>query len=350
MSNLSTSAAFSVPANETERLEVIRSLMPSHITTTPELDALTELVRDVFGTASAAVTIIDDDWQRVAATAGIKATSCSREQSVCNHVVFTGQPFVVPDFRDDERFSAMPYVTDNPGFRFYAGAPMNLQSGITVGALCLIDTVPRTFSSQQMDQLKKFTVIATGLLQLQKANICLRNDEALLKHAALTDPLTGFYNRSALPEIVDRIMDQSLQRGEEVGLLLLDLDRFKSINDVHGHGAGDDLLQQAAARIRSAIREGDIPVRVGGDEFAIFLTSPLNSNLLKSTAEGLLDAFRLPFDVADRQLTVPLSIGVTLAPRDGLSRAELEHHVDLALYSAKAHGRNRYVMFDKSMI
>jgi diguanylate cyclase (GGDEF)-like protein len=124
------------------------------------------------------------------------------------------------------------------------------------------------------------------------------------------------------------------------------MDGFKSINDTLGHHIGDEVLREAANRIRSVIRSGDIVVRMGGDEFAIFVPNPPNTEALVSVSERLLSAFRSPFTIEGNTILARLSIGAALAPQGGRRRRELLRNVDGALYSAKAAGRDCYVVFN----
>ena len=341
---------FEVPANEADRLVSVRSLLPSHISTTPELDILTELVKDVFHAASCAVTIIDEDWQRIASTAGIKATSCAREQSACTYVVQSGQSFIVQDMSSHAAFFDKAYVTGDPAFRFYAGFPLEIDAGLTLGALCIIDTQPRTFSADQCEEMRRFAQLASALLRLQRKNIYLQNDTEHLRKNALTDPLTRLYNRRALKEHVAPVLRQLFTQKQSAGILLLDMDNFKTINDTYGHPVGDKLLKQAADRIRSVIEPADMPVRIGGDEFCIIMPTVQNAVQLEGVANRLVEAFRVPFLIAGTELVSAVSIGTLLAPEDGQSSEELSYHADKALYIAKARGRNCAVRFDRSML
>lgn len=338
-----------LPANEIDRLAAVRALMPSQVQSTPELDALTTLARMVFQTPMAAVTIVDEDWQHIAANAGLETVGCTREQSLCTQVVRTGHCFVVPDLTDDEVFRNLPYVEGDPQFRFYAGTPVELEPGLTVGALCVLDTAPRQLNANEIETLRNFGTVAGGLLRLRRSNILLSLEETALKTAAMTDPLTGFYNRKALTTIVDGVIDAAIAENKDVGVLYMDLDGFKKINDRYGHPVGDAVLVEAARRIRSVIRADDTPIRLGGDEFALFLHAPSGVRVLESVAERLIQIFREPFEIEGKTIQARASIGAAVAPRDAASREELTRNVDAALYVAKARGRDRYVFFDKTM-
>jgi diguanylate cyclase (GGDEF)-like protein len=339
-----------IPENEVIRQMAVRALMPSQTEHSRELDALLALARMVFKVPFAAITIIDDDWQHVAASAGMAIGGCAREQSMCTQVVYSGKPFVIADLRADAAFQDLPYVCGEPEFRFYAGAPVEMEPGITVGALCILDTTPRQLSPDDIATLSNFGTVASGLLRLQRSNIMLRQEESVLKTAAITDPLTGFYNRSVLGSIVDAAILQAISADEQMGVLYMDMDGFKGINDRYGHPFGDAVLVEAAHRIRSAIRADDIPVRLGGDEFAIFLSARNGTAAFEAVAERLVIAFRAPFEIDGRAVSGRTSIGVVIAPHDGRTREELARKVDMALYEAKGRGRDRYVRFDASLL
>ncbi|RBO93447.1 diguanylate cyclase (GGDEF)-like protein [Pseudochrobactrum asaccharolyticum] len=341
---------FEVPANEAERLVSVRSLLPSDLTISDELNILTTLVQDVFHAASCSVTIIDEDWQRIAATSGIKAADCPREKSGCTHVVFSGQPLIVPDMRLHPAFRQQDYVTGEPGFRFYAGFPLAIDEGLTLGALCVIDTKPRDFDSHQCAEMRSFAQLASALLSLQRKNTMLQSDKVTLRKNALTDPLTQLYNRRALKEHVAPFLRQHTESKQSAGILLLDMDNFKTINDTYGHPAGDRLLKQAADRIRSVLGADDIPVRIGGDEFCVILPAVQNDTDLQIIADRMVEAFRMPFKISGHDVYSAASIGTLLTPEDGTTSEQLSRHADKALYMAKARGRNCAVRFDKSML
>ncbi|MGV2101293.1 diguanylate cyclase domain-containing protein [Rhizobium sp. 21-4511-3d] len=333
-----------LPANEAERLLAVRALNAVSRSSTPELAALAELARGVFETPFAAINIIDEDWQRVAGQAGMKLAECSRDLSICTRVVYANDLVIVPDLRRHPELSDMPYVTGDPHFRFYAGAPIEMEGSLAVGAFCILDVEPRDLSDAEIGNLSRFALVAGALLRLQKANMVMGLAETSLRAAAMTDPLTGFYNRTALASLVDGELERSLAASQTFGALYLDMDGFKGINDRLGHHAGDEVLREAANRIRAVIRAGDIAVRMGGDEFAVFIPNPPNAAALSSVAERLVAAFREPFEVEGISVGARLSIGGALAPQAGSNRIDLLKVVDAALYQAKAAGRDRYLI------
>jgi diguanylate cyclase (GGDEF)-like protein len=335
------------PSNEANRLIAVRSLNSAQKGATMEMEALTTLACGVFDTAFAAVHIIEEDWQRSAGHAGPVLGECGREQSVCTRVVYANDVIVVPDIRLDPELSMMPYVVGDPHFCFYAGAPVALDPGLAVGAFCILDTRPRQFSATQIETLRHFATVASALLRLQKSNIVMAMAEQDLRTAAMTDPLTGFFNRSALPAFIDRALAEALQAGRRFGALYIDLDDFKAINDRLGHHAGDDILRQGAERIRAVIRGTDIVVRMGGDEFAIFAPERCDRKSVVALAERLVAAFREPFVLEGKVVNVRVSVGAALAPEAGSDRQTLLKNVDDALYRAKSAGRDQFVLHRK---
>ncbi|SER67794.1 sensor domain-containing diguanylate cyclase [Rhizobium sp. NFR03] len=333
-----------IPDNEIDRLAAVRSIGIRAVETMPELQDLAFLARDVFECAFAAVNIVDQDWLRLTAQSGIHVERCSREESICQYVVHEGNVIVVPDLTLEPDMATLPYVAGEPHLRSYAGAPIELEPGLTVGSFCVMHTHPRELADRERRQLSEFARIASALFRLQRSNLLMVKGEKALRLAAMTDPMTGFYNRHALPELVDSEMRETLAAGRPFGAAYLDMDGFKGINDRHGHQTGDEVLRQAAVRIRSVIRSGDIPLRMGGDEFVIFFPDCGCEDALTIIAARLVDAFRAPFPVDGIEVMAHLSVGAAAAPQGGTSREKLLETVDRALYEAKANGRDRYVV------
>ena len=169
---------------------------------------------------------------------------------------------------------------------------------------------------------------------LRTSQTALRLHAAHLAEAAATDPLTGLANRSGLAQK----STQMLADGAAHALMLLDLDRFKPINDTHGHDAGDAVLRAVAARLQAAVRAGDIVARLGGDEFVILLARPLPDDQLEALALGLEAAVRQPVDFQGQALTVGASTGIARSPQDGRTLTELMRSADQAMYQAKQSG------------
>jgi len=164
-----------------------------------------------------------------------------------------------------------------------------------------------------------------------------------LRHRALHDPLTGLPNRALFAEQLDYALAQRASGG--VAVLLIDLDKFKTVNDTHGHAAGDDVLVSAAARLRSCLRPGDSAARLGGDEFAVLVSGLPAGEEDSAQAVGarLLTALQEESG-SPGEVHVGASIGIAMAT-PGMSPREVQHRADIALYRAKAAGRGRFELY-----
>ena len=188
------------------------------------------------------------------------------------------------------------------------------------------------------------------LAQYTFRDIRARKDaEARVRHMALHDALTGLPNRTLLMDRVNQAIAQARRDGTQVGLLLLDLDHFKHINDSLGHFVGDGLLEQVSQRLRAVLREVDTPARLGGDEFVVaacHLTGPADAEIL---AQRILEAMEPGFEVDGYALRVGTSIGISLYPSDGDNPSALLQAADTAMYQAKKKGRGTYRLFTRDL-
>ncbi len=171
---------------------------------------------------------------------------------------------------------------------------------------------------------------------------------AQLVERAQYDPLTRLPNRTLLGDRLHQLTLDADRKGRSVAVLLLDLDEFKLINDTLGHGAGDQLLTEVAARLRECVRAADTVARFGGDEFVVVV--PLNrADAATDVAERIVSSLRPRFRLRDRDVSALPSIGISLYPRDGTTPDNLIQAADTAMYSAKHAGKNQYRYFADSM-
>ncbi len=168
-----------------------------------------------------------------------------------------------------------------------------------------------------------------------------RSYEERLRRQAHFDDLTGLANRVQMIERLNATLESARRHHHQAALLCIDLDRFKQVNDSLGHACGDDVLKEAAQRLSSCVRHGDLLARMGGDEFVIILSrieNPLESEKL---AQKILNTFNPPFIHKDKDYLVTASIGIAIYPQDGETATSLQRNADLAMYKAKELGRNR---------
>lgn len=166
--------------------------------------------------------------------------------------------------------------------------------------------------------------------------------EERTRHLALHDPLTGLPNRALLNDRLAQAVERARRRRERVAVMLLDLDRFKAVNDALGHQAGDALLCEVAARLRAVARTSDTWARLGGDEFALVQEGLRSSQGIAAMAQRVLATLQRPFRINGQELDIAGSLGLTVYPEDGEAPAQLLHNADIALYRAKAAGRGRF--------
>ena len=174
-----------------------------------------------------------------------------------------------------------------------------------------------------------------------------KNSEYKIEHLAHYDALTGLANRNLFRERIDETLARMHRTGEGFAVFLLDLDRFKAVNDTSGHQAGDELLRQVAERIKSIIRDTDTAARLGGDEFALIVMVDRNawSASVAALAKRLVDGISAPYEINGHPVAVGCSIGVALAPEHGQRSDDLLKNADLALYKSKHSGRNCFHVY-----
>jgi diguanylate cyclase (GGDEF)-like protein len=174
--------------------------------------------------------------------------------------------------------------------------------------------------------------------------------EGKLQHDAMHDVLTGLPNRALFMDRLNQAFTRRVRRPDQsCGVLFLDLDKFKEINDVLGHAAGDVVLVSTAQRLLSALRPQDSPARLGGDEFAVLVEGVIIASDLETVAKRVLAAMSAPFDVLGHQVHAGASIGAALAGQEHTSSDMLIRDADFAMYRAKQSGGGRYEIFDKHL-
>ncbi|MGH8773403.1 MAG: putative bifunctional diguanylate cyclase/phosphodiesterase, partial [Burkholderiales bacterium] len=176
-----------------------------------------------------------------------------------------------------------------------------------------------------------------------------RLTEQRATYLAQHDSLTGLPNRNLLHDRIQRALVAAGRSHTRVGILFIDLDRFKTINDSLGHQIGDRLLQAVAQRVLSCVREGDTVARQGGDEFVVVLPGINDAEDTARVAQKILDALPQSFRIEQEEFHVTSSIGICLYPDDGSDVETLKRHADTAMYQAKESGRNTYRFFTGRM-
>ena len=351
------------PDNEIERLEALRVL--GILDSVPEqaFDDLTLLAATLCDTPLSFVSLIDADRQWFKSHYGTVLEETARELSFCAHAILTpGEIMEVPDTAADERFVDNPLVLDGPRIRFYAGAPLVTDEGHALGTLCVLDHRPRQLQARQRAALQALARQAAAQLKLRSMHRALqaalesartyqneleeyqsrlRKLNMQLHAQAITDPLTGLYNRLALAQQLNHAVARSQRSGEPLSLLLIDADHFKSYNDQFGHQVGDEALRHLAQVIRAATRESDVVARYGGEEFVVIL--PATDREGARTLAERLCADAQTTRWGRRTLTISIGAVTRSATHPRCTAELLIQDADVALYRAKDAGRNRVV-------
>lgn len=332
-----------------------------------EFDSIADLVAELTDAPVALVCIVEPERNRqyFKAARGLGEPWLTRREtplthSFCQHVRATGHPLVVRNSR------IHPLVKDNGAVEdlnviAYLGVPIHGIEGERVGALCAIDGKPREWSEADVSKLETLARFADAQIQLRALlkrrnaqltaltrEIDLRTRaEQELKKLATTDPLTGTKNRRAFLERVEDEVALIERHKREAALVMFDLDHFKSVNDQHGHNAGDEVLKEACERINAAIRNRiDFLARLGGEEFVLLLP-----NTSKQTAMEIAERCReaisaIPFNLDNgEKVAITSSFGVAQLTAQLRSGELALVHADQALYTAKSLGRNTVVHF-----
>jgi diguanylate cyclase (GGDEF)-like protein len=201
-------------------------------------------------------------------------------------------------------------------------------------------------------------VVVTGLLGRMSWKLTqgrLRESETKFEHAerveylAYHDGLTGLPNRSMFSKLLGRSISEAHRYERGLAVAFLDLDRFKQINDTLGHEAGDQLLKEVAIRLTGCVRDSDTVARLGGDEFVVLLPELEDEKYAAIVAEKILAAAARPFTLMGQEFRVTASIGISTYPQDGLDEQTLTKNADIAMYQAKAEGKNNFQFYSEKL-
>jgi diguanylate cyclase (GGDEF)-like protein len=212
------------------------------------------------------------------------------------------------------------------------------------GAQILNETLPSGLGALAVAGV----VLILLLRGLRRTTAALEAGKARAEHQAHHDSLTGLANRMLFNRRLDEAISTSTHGAASVALLALDLDRFKQVNDTLGHEAGDQLLREVGQRLMPLVKPADTVARLGGDEFAIIQTGITGRADVSALSDRIIAAIAAPFVLAGKVAQIGVSIGVVIAPASQAAR-DLSSKADIALYEAKASGRNQYKIFEDEM-
>jgi diguanylate cyclase (GGDEF)-like protein len=319
--------------HDQNRLATLKRYDPPGMERDHGLDSHCNLVRVMLGVPMAAVTLVEDETTHYVGLSGMDLRQSANEHTFCARTIEKDRPMLVEDATKDARFEASPFVTTDPGIRFYIGAPLIAPDGSALGALCALDTTSRSCGEVEQAKLASLASTAVDILEMRRHMLEARK-------LALTDGLTGIANRAGIELEIQKSIAVESRHGLAFGLLYFDVDHFKAVNDQRGHKAGDELLRLIGRTLSDTTRREEVCGRLGGDEFVVLLLGVNQHTGLE--AAGRIKA-ALDEAVSGAGFPVSFSMGLACFPEAPADSETALHAADQLLYEAKRGGKNRIV-------
>jgi diguanylate cyclase (GGDEF)-like protein len=329
------------PSPESARLVAVRSHeMPDGL---PELefDAAARVAAALFEAPMAFVALMDTQRLWFKASVGIDLQQLELDFAQCAHsIVLPEVPLVIEDLRSDERLRGNPLVAGGPKLRFFAGAPVLDAAGQAVGAIAVLDVLPRGASTVQLGALRDLTSVVRMALQA-------RRHAADLARQAMLDPLTGTASRKQFELALDVEMNHAMRTGEPFTLLLLGLDGIGDIRNGFGPAAADAALREVSARLIRQVRLGDVLSRLCGEEFGVVMRRGAAAEA-EVLATRIIRAVREPLTLeSGDEVGVRVCIGIAAYSDSVESVAALTGHAEQALAQARRQHERRWSFFGR---
>jgi diguanylate cyclase (GGDEF)-like protein len=272
----------------------------------------------------------------------IDGSSIGPQTGSCGTAMFMRKAVIVSDIMQDPLWQDYRHIAGKYGLRACWSTPIFSSQGKILGSFAMYYTEVRTPTSEELRHADLASHIAGIAIEHKQA-------EDRISHMAHYDALTALPNRSLLQDRMQQAIANAHRHHGKVAILFIDLDNFKHINDSLGHHVGDRLLQMAAERLLSCLREGDSVARLGGDEFVLTLPLDDHENHVVPIAQKVLAALDNVFVVDGNELHISGSIGISLYPNDGSDVDALMRAADTAMYHAKGTGRGNFQFFTPAL-
>ncbi|HEY2377038.1 MAG TPA: EAL domain-containing protein [Gemmatimonadaceae bacterium] len=264
-------------------------------------------------------------------------------------ILMSEKPTAIRDARGDESPGVATTARDF-GVAGFLGMRLVSADGEATAIFCAVDVEPRDWTAEEIRLFREIAISALTEIELQRRTAEAERIEQQLRHDALHDRLTGLPNRAFFVERVRIAVERARRNLDECfGVLFLDLDNFKAINDSFGHVAGDELLLEVSRRFTGCLRSLDMIARLGGDEFALLLENIREPSDAARVAERLQASLHAPIKVGEDEAYASVSLGIAVHSNADDHPQHLLRSADLALYRAKEQGRARFQVFDPRM-
>jgi diguanylate cyclase (GGDEF)-like protein len=355
-----------IPVDEARRLTALHATRLLGSAPEESFDRITRMAARLLNAPTALVSLVDTDVQWFKSRCGLEATETPRDISFCGHAILGHEPLVVGDATQDPRFFDNPLVTGEPFVRFYAGVPIYSVDRLPLGTLCVLDQVPRQLSAEELDILRDLARMVEQLIhhrQLASAAQALYSHvlldaanpelsaaagqvEFLLNH----DVLTGLSNRQALARSIGASLDEWRRRDMPALVAIINLDKFKRLNEALGHHAGDQALVAVTWSLQAVLRPEDLLARVGNDEFVVLLPGLGDDSVARDRLRQLMQAVQREFKTPSGG-TIPLtcSIGYAIFPQNGGDADALLGNAVMAMRRAKLLGGGQIQHFNDEL-
>jgi diguanylate cyclase (GGDEF)-like protein len=356
----------SLPLDEARRLAALHATRLLGSQPEDAFDRITRMATRLLKMPMATVSLIDKDIQWFKSRCGIDVASTSRDVSFCAHTILDHEPLVIPDATLDPRFADNPIVTGPPYVRFYAGVQLYSVDRLPLGTLCVMDRIPRTLGDDELDILRDLARMAEQLIyhrQLASAAQSLHAQvyiepgaggelsaaagqvEFLLNH----DVLTGLANRQSLVRTIEQSLGNWGKASTQTLVATINIDKFKRLNEVLGHHAGDKALVAITSSVQALLRPGDMLARAGNDEFVLLLPGLGDDSVARDRLRQLMQVVNREFKTPGGTIPLTCSIGYAIFPQDGASGDVLLNHATLATRRAKELGGGQIQRFSDEL-
>lgn len=338
-----------IPYNESERLKALRD---TNLVDTPieqGFERLTDLTRKIFDVPIAAISLIDEDRQWFKSIVGSDLAETSRDVSFCAHTIVKNDTMIIPDAQVDPRFADNPLVDTDSGIRFYAGHPIHTDKNIPIGAICIIDTVPRKISATEKMILHDLACLVDAEIRnhytiekYKKKNMELEASE----RAVLIDGNTKMWNAAGITQLIEQQTKLSKSNNKTFGLINLSIDSFNSFSDEYGANAGKNLLKVLAKTLISSCKSEDSVGYWGGKEFMLIISHNDKAQTLILAENIRMQRAKTPLITKVGKINTTVTLGLAFYDaRIHDDASSLINNAHTAMEKGRHAGGNQIVVF-----